>query len=424
MKNRQSRIVLTVLMVCSVFVGLEVLSLGYYGLTRHKLYYSDQARDQSGIPQNLQVAEAVFHPYFSFINRVGRSGPTYGTNNHGWQFTSTLIEENPLCCDYPTHRNSNEVIVGIFGGSVGSGFALAAQTSTDFIDRLASIPRFAGKKITILNFAMSGFHQPQQLITLAYYLSLGQQFDLVVNIDGFNEVVTSSRNWETRVDPTYPADTVWGEMGRQVERANLPLDSSQHLLSAYHERMAVDLRHQAEQCMLAMCFALTQVAEYYHAYRHKDLFQAVLPETDAVSLFPVTHRYTFGSDIDIFSYTADRWADSSLSMARLLRGSGALYLHVLQPNQWFRKSGNYEPIEPGHIYEWIIDPVNLGYAALLDRVPQLRDSGVHVLDATMVFRNINQGVYLDDCCHYTKEGNKVLFHAVAKEIKRLIQDEH
>ena len=35
---------------------------------------------------------------------------------------------------------------------------------------------------------MPGYHQPQQVILLSYLLAQGGEFDVFVNIDGFNEI--------------------------------------------------------------------------------------------------------------------------------------------------------------------------------------------------------------------------------------------
>ena len=406
-----------------VLVSLELCSIAFYGITHHKFFYeflyAKKNTEQSMIAPQFQVAEAVFHPYLAFINRPGRAGTTYGTNNHGWQFAKAMIEADPLCCDYPIKHQPDEVVVGIFGGSVGAGFSLTAQSSAGFARRLEEIPRFVGKRIRILNFAMSGYHQPQQMLTLAYYLSLGQEFDVVINLDGFNEVVTSSKNWESGVEPTYPADTVWGEMGRQLERSNLPLTRSEQLLAAYHERAATDSMREAKECHIASCFTIHRVAESYHRSRHHTLAQQVRGKIEQATLFPTIHRDTIGTNLNIYKYTADRWGDASYAMAKLMQGRTGIYLHVLQPNQWYRKSGEYKAIDRDHIYKWVIEPVNRGYAALIERIPRLQAAGVHVLDATMIFRDINQGIYADDCCHYTDAGYDLLFKIVAQEIARL-----
>jgi hypothetical protein len=82
--------------------------------------------------------------------------------------------------DYPYQRRSTEeYIIGIFGGSVALWFAL--QGSEVLEERLGPAPEFIGRKPTVLNLGHGGYKQPQQLMALAYLLSLGQQFDFVLN---------------------------------------------------------------------------------------------------------------------------------------------------------------------------------------------------------------------------------------------------
>jgi hypothetical protein len=50
------------------------------------------------------------------------------------------------------------------------------------------LPALADKEIVLLNFGSGGFRQPQQLLILTYFFLIGQRLDLVINLDGFNEV--------------------------------------------------------------------------------------------------------------------------------------------------------------------------------------------------------------------------------------------
>ena len=62
-----------------------------------------------------------------------------------------------------------------------------------------------GINMRILTVAMPGYKQPQQLLALAYLLSHGAQIDVVVNIDGFNEVaLPQAENLPKGVNPFYP----------------------------------------------------------------------------------------------------------------------------------------------------------------------------------------------------------------------------
>jgi uncharacterized heparinase superfamily protein len=61
--------------------------------------------------------------------------------------------------------------------------------------------------------------------------------------------------------------------------------------------------------------------------------------------------------------------------------------------------------------------VNKGYKALVSRMASLRAAGVEVLDATLLFKDLpDRSIYVDDCCHYTPDGNERLMASIADAI--------
>jgi hypothetical protein len=123
-------------------------------------------RTSQGIPFDLPPAL-----------QTTEAGPLVSTNNFGF----------PSRYDYPFLKASNrQFIVGIFGGSVGAYFCRIGAPR--FEADLRQNTFFRDRDIVTLCFSHEGYKQPQQLLVLAYFLSIGQTFDMVVNIDGFNEV--------------------------------------------------------------------------------------------------------------------------------------------------------------------------------------------------------------------------------------------
>jgi len=135
------------------------------------------------------------------------------------------------------------------------------------------------------------------------------------------------------------------------------------------------------------------------------------------TLFPTTLRSKPPPGHDARAAAADLWRDASLAMAAIARQRGVLFLHVLQPNQWWRGAGAYRPIAEDHSYGWVVEPVNQGYDELIARAPALQAAGVEMLDATRLFANRDpRDVYADDCCRYTGDGHDVLATAIAERI--------
>ncbi len=107
-------------------------------------------------------------------------------------------------------------MVAVLGGSVASYFAVNGTRRLEA--DLAGSPRFADQHFVFVNLALGGYKEPQQLMTMAYLMTLGAQFDLVLNIDGFNEVALHElenaghhifpafpRSWYAKVGSTDPA---------------------------------------------------------------------------------------------------------------------------------------------------------------------------------------------------------------------------
>jgi hypothetical protein len=177
---------------------------------RHRTLTAHEVRNN---PWGTADYRPVLHPYFGFLYaaRPGvAASQNLHLNDHLFLQQHGYAQKQPACCDFPApRRESNEAIVAFFGGSVAGGIALAAQENDKLAALLRDAPRFQGRKIRVLNFAVGGHKQPQQLMILAYYLSLGQAFDAVINIDGFNEIVFGPANAEKGVAVGYPNPYQW-----------------------------------------------------------------------------------------------------------------------------------------------------------------------------------------------------------------------
>lgn len=99
-------------------------------------------------------------------------------------------------------RGREHLVVALMVGSFAAqtGFYGGAQLTTE-------LAKASGREIRLVDLGMGGYKQPQQLMTLVYLTSLGAEFDLVINIDGFNEVALPPTELVPRgVFPLYPRD--------------------------------------------------------------------------------------------------------------------------------------------------------------------------------------------------------------------------
>lgn len=388
---------------------VEAASTLFFFFDRGTIFHLRDKTADGGVPAAFHVADAVFQPYAGYVLRPGREGAFGGAgwraNNSGFQYVAE--DGEPYCCDVPYERRDDEVLVGIFGGSVGTGFALDAQKEDHFAHVLRTArPDWRGRTVRVLNFALPGYRQPQQVTVLAHFLAMGQAFDLIINIDGFNEAVTGFSNWRAGAPVSYPADQLWGAWGRQLEQYDVPVGETGYLLATYHRILGRQAEERSRACPLAACYYGFRAIAAYHGWRRAANEPDALDSLTARSYFPTRDILPGPSRENLYETIATLWASGSRQMAALSSAHGSRYLHILQPNQWYTPAGPYAPIAADHAYEWVIVPVNQGYDAFRARIPDLQAAGVRVLDFSTLFKGRDpRALYSDDCCHYTAEGN-------------------
>jgi hypothetical protein len=278
---------------------------------------------------------------------------------------------------------------------------------------------FAGKHVQVISTALGGYKQPQQLLVLSYFLALGAEYDVVINLDGFNEVDGAKDNILDGINPFFPhhwnlharqglAPEAMVRFGRveliRQQRERLRAFFSNRFLrqSAFFLSLWDFLDRREEGQMRAQMYAL----------------QAYLSSSE----LPPRVRgpdISFSDDDQMYASLADVWQRSSLEMAHLCRDSGIRYFHALQPNQYFRGSKTLSEEERQIAWDQDVADtkrVENGYPLLIERGEELRDLGVHFIDLTMLFREETGTIYNDPCCHVNQRGADLMAEAMAQAI--------
>jgi hypothetical protein len=304
----------------------------------------------------------------------------------------------------------------VVGGSVAQWFAL--QGADRLRELLSKTPALAGRKITVLNFASGGYKQPQQLIVLEYLLALGQQLDLVINIDGFNELALSRLNATRGLSVAMPSAQHIIPLSEMITGASA--ESGEQLTALarlihcrnWRDRLAVDTGEH-----FATGYFLRSIAELYYARCYQKQQEALEGfARDPASLV----RLQESTDPEFLDAAISLWMQGSERLRSVSDSIGAAYLHVLQPNQYFTKkvfSAEEQAlaIDQGSPYKAAIEE---GYGALRAAGTKLR--GVHFVDASGLFDTEQRLVFSDSCCHYNQLGNDLLAALVAEEVKTLL----
>lgn len=424
MIRRVLGLILVNVIVFCVLAELAALAL-YYEDTGHLFYTYRKPYEPIADTRGGQLTGDGLHPYFGPTHAPGlpfdipdslRDSPSaparLATNNFG--FVSPF--------DYPFAKaREDQFSIGILGGSVGAWFCQvgAHRLAAD----LQQHTFFRTREIVPICLAHEGYKQPQQLIVLAYFLSIGQTFDLVINIDGFNEVTLGSLNDQRGLDVSMPSAMHLEPLINLVDRATLTSDKLQSLtaIEEYKRRLNTLVARLQTTRIAAVDFVLERLYRSARNSYQVELgrFNNLPSNPSATSLILATRPVRARHGQELFEAIARNWISASLSMQALLAARGIPYVQILQPNQYETSRrfsadeakvalSSSSPFKPG---------VEQGYPALAAAAESAQLSkAITFLDGRHIFDREPAPVYMDDCCHYTLRGNQLLADFIATGI--------
>jgi hypothetical protein len=382
-----------------LFVLLESASLAFYFLKTRAFFYPRNkerikaAASQFEItPQPGREGDMVYyqlHPYFGFI-----CPPAYA--------------------DLPFKKTSkDQFIIGIFGGSVARRFYMYEVVHHVLAKALQPLPQFQGKEIVILKFANPAHKQPQQLLALNYYLSIGQELDMVINIDGFNELAVSYLNNKAGVEVSMPNGIVVAPLIALANKELAPQDLALSLEVLQAKKNLQKTANRLRRCRLATGYMLRWVQarhllnQYVAKSEQLDRMKRQEKEDSLVYLKRVAPPL---GEPEVFERTLDVWRNSTVAMKDLLVARKIPYFEFIQPNQYYATKRQFSEEEKKiafHEASPFKEPTVKGYPRLLARIDSVRDAGVNLFNGVNVFDETGDAVYIDTCCHYTDAGNEV-----------------
>jgi len=367
---------------------------------------------RTAVGANVRWArDEVLHPYLGFAPARGRSPLPIGAA--GGPAAPGLAAPAPL-----PRRSPDRVILAVVGGSAAQLFA--EQGLGELTARLGQLGAFRGRTFVPLNLAVGGYKEPQQLMTVAYLLALGGEVDIVINLDGFNDVtmhptenaaagvpLAYPRRWDQRVEGLFQGGTLRLMLQRvDVERRRAGLAGA---------FSAAPLR--ASNAANAVYLALDRRLERELGATDRALAGA---SGDAASA-PAGRRAIDADDREMYAHLAELWRRSSLQLARLVEANGARYYHFLQPSQYLPGSkpmGSAEravAVIADHPYRRAVEA---GYPLLQRAGAALVVDKVRFADLTGAFAGHPEPIYFDSCCHVNARGNAILAELMFEVIRR------
>lgn len=354
----------------------------------------------------------ALHPYLGWVMMPGLgSGSMVGgrelpVNKMGFVDDGETIYQRSKDC----------VLVGVCGGSVAQQMSLLGEQTLR--RQLESSPEFQGKRLQFVRLATSGFKQPQHLMALNYLLALGGELDLLINVDGYNEIaLTLAENVQGHLFAAYPRD--WDARLESVVDPNVSSISFRLLQTrATRQEWAVWIQHSwlRHTWTGTLVWAVRdqwikteriELGQEYRAHRERagHGFERDGPQQ------------TFASSDEEYSHAVNLWAECSRLQAQICQARGIRYLHCLQPNQYHEGS---KPLSEYELEKCFAEgqgygtAVKRGYPLMIDEGKKLRAQGVNFHDLTPLFADQTDTIYSDYFCHYNQKGNDLLAAAVAR----------
>lgn len=359
----------------------------------------------------LEPPEDILHPYTGWARRP-REGldPIAGiptVNQFGFAGVELPLKS----------RSPDKVLVGILGGSVAEELSTYGQETLRRV--LASDAKFHGKDIEIVRLSLSGYKQPQQLLLINYLLSLGADFDVLINIDGFNEIALPAvENVPNRVFAAFPRS--WHlRMAGASDIEELRFIGEIAVLKHSSQRWAQAISAKPWRWFPSLCLLWHVVNERTQASVndcHNRLGAFLAEQSRPWVNGPIEQ---FEDSMALYRHCTEVWKRSSLVLHRICEQSGIRYFHFLQPNQYLplakplseeEKHIAWEDDYPGRLH------IEAGYPLLRESGVELSRHGVRFFDLTQLFHSDQETRYRDNCCHFNQSGYDHLANKIAQSI--------
>jgi len=373
---------------------------------RRRLTATPEAKADTGNFGPPPMADV--HPYLGFCYNPDFRGKMLRGEDAAtdWDFTDQA--------NRPTvrKRGPGKVVVGILGASVASIFA--AQGTEALARELKRSPQFSDKEIEFVSLSIGSFKQPQQLMAFNYALAMGAEFDVLVNLDGLNEVAWyGNDNWPHGVSHLYPIGWHWF-----VPPGRLAIMGARSAQVAYAEES------RRRWAALFECAPLrySVAANLVWLLRDRDLEDEATrrrPQDEGLpyrARGPADH---FGALDDALKQLVADWEQCSLLIHQICEARGIRYYHFLQPNQYVPDSKPLSAEERLVAFSETYPSrpaIEKGYVLMREAGRRLAARGVRFHDVSMAYARSTETFYYDNCCHINRAGSEALAVPMARAI--------
>lgn len=362
-------------------------------------------REQSAM-RAVANAGIVVHPYLGFVNStdIEQIGG-FPISEYGFVDTAPPIYA----------QSDDRYVVALVGGSVA--LQLGCYADDVLAKELRKSAKLRGKKIQFVRMAVGGWKQPQQIFALQLAWLRGAHFDLVLNLDGFNEVAMPAENVSRGVPGWFPRS--WAQlMDRTPSRAQMLL-LGRLAVAREQRQLAVASAGSVWWSPTLQCLWLLRDRRMASdvVTLQREIDGAEGERTFAATGPGIEGRDLKASRVEMVAV----WQRASRELHALCREHGADYHHFLQPNQYVAGSkpiGSEERAVAIFTGEQSLQPAVVhGYPLLRRAGAELKRAGVPFSDLTMVFADHPEPLYIDTCCHVGRRGSEIMAIAMVARVR-------
>ena len=399
-----------------VWMAVEIAALGIIEGTVHDglrgLRDIQTAYKFMGARQSTH--SETFHPYLGWVHNpdlvpnVDCCGLELKTNRYGLFDSSDGVH----------HKRPDRLIVAIAGGSVA--WQMSCAGADVLRHKLQEIPAYREREIIFVRLAQSGYKQPQALFALNYYLLLGGEFDIVMNLDGYNETaLPTCENLIANVALDYPQ----GWHARTLDIVD-PRDAD----ASFRVFEIRGLRQRLALASLESPFRVFPSYQLIWYFRENRLrSQLIEIEEDLMArgrerkrgfLHAGPHPLAKNQEEAIVE-SVRIWKQASLQMHRICEAHQILYVHAIQPNQYDPGSKPLSEYEKEKCYSDSVEYgkiVKRAYPLLRAEGLALQTLGVRHVDLTQLFAQVTETLYVDPYCHVNQRGSELLAEALGNQV--------
>ena len=383
MKKKLTFYIITFILL---IITLNLASFAVIKIITKKNIYTKEYKDFKKRFRKSTFKTIFPHPYFGYGIK-----DNYNDINR--------FNNEPLFVNDINQINYNKKIkILVLGGSVATHLSLnTSGDETEYKNKIINNidifektinSYFNTDKFVVMNAAIGGGKQPQQLFKLYYLDLINFKFDIIINLDGFNELALSlSENYEINDHLIYPRN-----FSRLVSTFNSSFDC------------VGDINLRTKR------FLIFPVLELYDLYKiRKCHFSLEGANKNTGTRFSNMTNFK-KKDLDkSLDHTKNIWEKSSEKIDNFSKLNDILYIHVIQPSHYLKDSKDLTENELQLLsYPKYGDIISKYYNLFNFKNININNK----LDLKYIFKENKSEIYRDYCCHLNNYG----MHLISKEI--------